>query len=424
MRTIRILGAAALPLLFVLVLALVPGSRGGASAPPRPAAGEPGTAPPPAVAPAPPEEAAPAGRPVRDLADGSEVSGCRSPAEAERAGYAVVSSPEEAEHDGEVWVRRDILVRGTVRFRGEVFDPAVVGLAASIAAPDGPPGPGREWLAAHGLCGPFPLPPPGQAGEFEARLPRVAGLTVEASADGYAGGRETVPLDARTDEAEVRLELFRGIPLEGILTGPDGAPVAGALVLASVAVRGRYADGDVARIREKYPEGGVAVRRSEAADTALVTVLSRGRTDAEGRFRFDLRETGEVVLTAYAPGLAPAERDLGRVVAARRDLSLGADAPARPGATVLLTRNGAPLAGAQVVVTDITRDESVAGLPMEADADGRISADWLVEGRKYALTVTGRSAGAPDGAPDASGARTTRLWKGQGEIAFPARCGR
>jgi hypothetical protein len=196
-----------------------------------------------------------------------------------------------------------------------------------------------------------------------------------------------------------------------------GRPVEGAVVMGWVLLRVPAAEASPAALLSRYPGGGLTtVRRGGGEEVALV-LHHFGRTGADGTFRLDLRERGEVRLLVLPPGGAPLLRRLDAAPPEPDALDLTAEPAARPGAVVLVVQGGRPLAGARIAVSDQTDPDVKPGWVAEADAEGRIAAEWFVAGRTYAFTLLPAGEGAPAG-------RTELRWEDQGEIRIPRPCRR
>ncbi len=152
-------------------------------------------------------------------------------------------------------------------------------------------------------------------------------------------------------------------------------------------------------------------------ENGLLTLHHSCRTDGNGEFRLALREKGEVRLLALPPGGAPILRSLGEIADAPAPLELTAEPAARPGATVRLVQRGRPLAGVEVAVSDQTDPDLTPGWVTVTDAEGRIAAEWLIEGRRYAFTLLPGGTGSPQG-------RVVVPWRDQGEVSIPRPCRR
>jgi hypothetical protein len=371
----------------------------------------------------------PAAVPVRDLADGTTVEGVAFVAGRglvpAGTGLVAVSREEEATAAGVLWACGDLRVLGTVTGKSLVgtLDPREA--AISVALEEGDPGddggpgegPGRDWLAEHGLSGPFGIDPVGPDGAFSAVLPRVAGLVAQASAPGWATVRVGLPASPAVTETQVRFLLTRAIAVEGRLTDANGRPVEGALVTGYVQLRVPAEACTPEALAERYPEGGLTTVRRGGEETALLTLNHSCRTRGDGGFRLVLREQGEVRLLALPPGGAPIARSLGEIGEVPAPLALTAEPATRPGATVCLVQRGRPLAGVQVAVSDQTDPDLTPGWVTGADDEGRIAAEWLLAGRRYAFTLLPAGEGSPEG-------RVVVPWRDQGEVSIPRPCRR
>jgi hypothetical protein len=356
--------------------------------------------------------------PVRDLADGSAIEGVSfvpgrglDPGD---TGLVVASREEEILTTGVAWVRRELRIIGTVEgrsLRGEL-DPREVAVLVRVEIEPSSGRPGPDWLAGHGLAGPFIADPPGPDGAFFARVPRIGGLVAEASAPGWTATRAPVPVSAAATEVEVALRLCREIHLSGHLVDAEGRPVPGALVMGYVLLRVPADHCAPGPLGERYPEGGVASVRRGGEETARLTLHHQTRTDGNGTFRLALREGGEVRLLALPPGGAPVERSFGEVTADLEAIDLAGSPAPRPGATIRIVQDGRPLTGVRVAVSDQSDPEVAPGWVSETDGEGRIAADWLIPGRFYAFTLLPAGDGSPAG-------RVVLPWRDQGEVPIP-----
>jgi protocatechuate 3,4-dioxygenase beta subunit len=280
---------------------------------------------------------------------------------------------------GDVVERALEMSRGT-SIRGVVKDPAgspVPGARVSVEFASQPGG----WMRQ--LSSFFPLGEPrlsGSDGSFEIPAPPPGQkIAVLAKAQGWLDGR-SADLETGAEPLEgVVVSLRQGTVVTGVVKGPDGKPVSGALVRAVLA--------------------------GEAQGWARSWRLRQSRawsTDAEGVYRMTQVTPGTLVVQATHASLTSASREgveaeEGKTVEA--DFTLGS---ALSIAGRVLGPDGRPFAGARV------NCDRVGGMPAGADpywdppdnirtgADGAFVLQGLVPGR-YSLQA--EAEGVADGEP-------------------------
>lgn len=180
-------------------------------------------------------------------------------------------------------------------------------------------------------------------GEFSMKVADAYVYKFEVKVAGYSpySSRE---FDFRRDEREVSILIEPARGLSGIVTGPGGKPVEGALVHAP-------------------------------------NELESATTDAEGKFTFDMVRdriwTNEVLLRVTAKGFAPHEK---AVLANDRDIKIQLQTEGTLKA-IVVTEKGDAVAGANVACTYI---EGRARYPHDAeisDAEGRVTFGGFGTGR-------------------------------------------
>jgi hypothetical protein len=139
------------------------------------------------------------------------------------------------------------------------------------------------------------------------------------------------------------------------------------------------------------PQGGFTGSVDQVTGAARAKFLSVGSTDKDGRFDISVPIDGEVVVVAYPNGHRPVEVDVG-ALNRDREFELTAE-PVLDPTFLCLVAKGKPLVRANVLVCDLSlKDGDVQpGHNLMTDADGRISADWFIAGRRYFFDIEGFS---------------------------------
>lgn len=358
-------------------------------------------------APPPPTAGTPAALPVRDLADGSPVSGfgvrvgertirtddagmLRLPpgedgtlVPVDAAFVLVPSSVSDARTEGALWVRRTFHVVVRVSASGETPpDPARTWIETTWEEGAEPPWTSL-WLSLHDI-----MPDQWSAdtaaayGTLEMDLPRIPGLRVQASTDGWRPASRTLTVDAGTDLVQVDLVLLPALRVRGVVSDEEGRALGGATVFVQVIHRGTSTrtgedeDGDVEWV-------GRTTRR--ILDDGTEIVSCGGVTDQRGRFDLAIATEGEGSLQVRRVGFVPRERALG-FVGADTDVEVALE-PGR-GTRVRFLRNGMPAKEATLYVSDLGMPD-LPVFPLRTDKGGSAPAEWLVAGRRYAVLLDG-----------------------------------
>jgi hypothetical protein len=183
-------------------------------------------------------------------------------------------------------------------------------------------------------------------GSFSLGVP-VPSLDVvlRVEAEGHAALEHELGDQLQAGDLELgSLWLQPGVPVEGLVRGPSGAPVAGA-------------------------EVRLAIRRSRPSE---YVIGDRTTTDAAGRFRFPAAPAALVVVRARAAGLGESSKELTARDAREIEITLE---PERVLSVRTIDRDGAPIAGADVEL----RSEDPAFPPRKrtTDAEGRVRFEAL-----------------------------------------------
>lgn len=176
------------------------------------------------------------------------------------------------------------------------------------------------------------------------------------------------------------VKLSRGTTVEGVVTRPDGKPLADAEVHTE----------DAALAANRHPF--LQMLQTMFAST---TTATQGRTDAEGRYRLDHLAPGDYCIVASHFAFAPASQALKVGEAAKVKLP----ALALPeGAQVVgtVTRGGKPVAGAEVVFTSMVDTPSTNKLDVVevhhsvlTDAAGKFRLPARVPlGKRYSISAS------------------------------------
>jgi hypothetical protein len=191
---------------------------------------------------------------------------------------------------------------------------------------------------------------------------RAPGESLDLSVLHPSYGPGKAPGVAVPSEAPIRIVLQATSRVSGRATGPDGKPVAGAFVFLSEL--------------ESVSLGGQSGLLSSGR-------LHDGRTDDDGSFSLEGVAPGPVRLNAQAPGRQKTTLE-GLEVKPGQDLT-GLQVVLAPGATIegrVLSPDGGPVTGAEVVVVEPSPDGGPSFSPLRArtDGDGQYRIDGIAPG--------------------------------------------
>ncbi len=356
---------------------------------------------------------------VRDLADGAPVEdlalsvtrdeGGTLEVRTDRGGFALLPqegwkkvlpgdeawrsptyAPGEILQARELWLYRTVAIAGEVRAESDerAINPASVRLAVVLFDRHGPLGGqtretapwGPRWMREHGIADSMDLPRADVDGTFFARVPRIRGARITASAPGWIGDEAPLPPEPPGEEpARVDLVLRDAPRVCGILADENGEPVPGIRVLLFLSFRvpAAEASGPAQRLR---PSGGYTIRTT--GDEAVVCLVDARPSGKDGSFEFATAAKGDVLLVVQADGCRPLSRSLGRIEesSVRCELRLSRLDEAR---RVRLLRGGAVLASIRITFIDLSAGDPQPSLDLATDERGEVPAEALEAGHRY-----------------------------------------
>ncbi len=214
-------------------------------------------------------------------------------------------------------------------------------------------------------------------------LPKdVGNLGIMIQHDDYLENKilfQDATLPGQLQKQEVVSVMQKGITVEGTVTDPNGAPVAGVRVVKGRGMHFSYVSGTLTVTGATGTVNQSAGTLTIAGDTVTAARPEMGgpiETDSQGKYRLrDLRR-GPMLLTVGAPGLAPQLRkvvvgpDLGPV-----DFQL---AKGRVLRVRVVDRDGKPVAGTSVSPVQWKASSSLTelALPKQTDEQGQ----WVWDG--------------------------------------------
>lgn len=286
-----------------------------------------------------------------------------------------------------LWVHRlmqlDIQVVGTSRVKTLDFDKVSLLLLAGEQK-DGRSSLSRvkrtTWINSHRLER-MELPAPDASGKLRAMVPMLPGYRVSASAPGWQSAVEEIPY-RKSPSSRVRLELTKeSFTLSGTLTDADGNSLPNVTVVAYIVVEMPYDQVDKAAFRSVGH--GYTYTTKKAENRAVVCYRSGGKTDSRGRFEFEARVAGQLTLVARPRGpFRHIIQEAGPLNGDTSDLELVARSHE---GTVTITRNGAPLAGEKVTVSDIQDWHFNPSFGATLDVRGELTSAGFIRGHEYSL---------------------------------------
>ncbi|MGQ0613353.1 MAG: hypothetical protein ACT4PV_06420 [Planctomycetaceae bacterium] len=292
---------------------------------------------------------------------------------------------------GTLWVHGWIEVEGVVRVRGDAegFDARKITLKVLLdprGAPDLPKPSERQ--SSYETCR-F-LPPPCADGAFAATLPRVHGVSIAASPPSTKSAHRTIEVSGGVERTDVELWLDPAFQVSGALRSSGGRPLQGVSVTAYSAVDLTGTGISLEDAQLLQPEGGFTASMNQVTGRSRATFMYEARTGSDGRFELTVKVPGEVLLVAHEFGHRPAEADLGLIGRDLAGIDLSAEKVASPAFVRILT-HGKPLREASVLVANLSLKEGdvQAGGMVRTDADGQMSTDWLLPGRRYFFHYAG-----------------------------------
>jgi len=238
----------------------------------------------------------------------------------------------------------------------------------------------------------------GDDGHFRIELPRVRGLVIGASCDGWLP--DTARLDAFMNDttAEVLLTLERGWVVRGQLADEAGNPLANQTVWAFTIVPVATSDvSQYSRLQYRAPGGSFGGAGDLITGLGFAKYQRKAVTDEQGRFELGVCvEGGETWVFGYVTGRAPFEAELGALSRDLEDVHLVARKPDRDVSLRVLV-DAVPLSREAVLLTDLDygKGEAQPAIQLETDSSGSIPAAWLQAGRRYSLSHLRRGGEGP-----------------------------
>jgi len=305
---------------------------------------------------------------------------------------------EEVLSSKTLWIYQMMTARGGVRAsgksRGKALDPSTVTLSALTVGLEGHGVPGQDspnpwnplWMRRHRIEESRIVQPIGEDGVFSARVPRIRGIAIRATAPGWKPAFALLSTNEGPGPVAVELVLHPASVLEGVLKSSNGSPMSNVRVVAYVSERSGFAGLNRERLKLKA-DGAFTASWNPRKNLARVTHINWAITDQEGRYAISLNADGDVYIVVHAEGHLPVRKSVGWTDADREGEDLLAQVTAEP--PVRGEYGGNPLPKHQVTIGDLSVGDFQPAIEVETDESGAIPTDWLEDGRRYLVMVRG-----------------------------------
>jgi len=238
------------------------------------------------------------------------------------------------------------------------------------------------WINSHRLDR-IVLPHPDSNGTAKVRVPMLPGYRVCASAPGWRSAIENMPCGLHTG-GRILLELKKpSFSVTGTLKDAEGRPFARVGVSAYIVVEMPYDQVDKAAFRAVGH--GYTYTTKKSQNRAVVCYMTTAATDSAGRFKIDVKVGGQLFLVARPRG--PWQHVMKETGSIGSDVSNIELVAQRNQGTLTILRNGIPLSGMGITVSDIEDWRFNPTFGATLDERGGMTSGGFIQGHEYSVRL-------------------------------------